>query len=90
MSEETIAAGGHRRWWPDGTMMARLDERTGAELVSLVPGIRYREGSGTPGRPLGRAGNDGGPSPWPGRRRGRAKPLAGQVTTAGPSPRPGR
>ena len=45
MSEETVAAGGHRRWWPDGTMMARLDKRTGAELVSLVPGIRYREGS---------------------------------------------
>ena len=78
MSEETIAAGGHRRWWPDGTMMARLDERTGAELVSLVPGIRYREGSGTPGRPLGRAGNDGGPSP------GRAG------DEGGPSPWPGR
>jgi hypothetical protein len=45
MSEEMVAAGGHRRWWPDGTMMARLDERTGVELVSLVPGIRYREGS---------------------------------------------
>jgi hypothetical protein len=46
MSEETVAAGGHRRWWPDGTMMARLDERTGAELVSLVPGIRYRAAPG--------------------------------------------
>ncbi len=25
--------------------MSRLDERTGEELVSLVPGVRYREGS---------------------------------------------
>ncbi len=45
MSEETVAAGSEWRCWPDGTLMSRLDERTGEELVSLVPGVRYREGS---------------------------------------------
>ena len=45
MSEETVAAGGGWRCWPDGTLMSRPDERTGEELVSLVPGVRYREGS---------------------------------------------
>ena len=45
MSEETVAAGGGWRSWPDGTLMSRLDESTGEELVSLVPGVRYREGS---------------------------------------------
>jgi len=60
MSEETIAAGGHRRWWPDGTMMARLDERTRAELVSLVPG---NDGGATP---LAGRVTTAGPPPWPG------------------------
>jgi CRP/FNR family transcriptional regulator, cyclic AMP receptor protein len=45
MSEETVAAGSGWRCWPDGTLMSRLDEHTGEELVSLVPGVRYREGS---------------------------------------------
>jgi hypothetical protein len=42
MSEDMVAAGSVRRWWPDSTLMLRLDESTGEELVSLVPGIRYR------------------------------------------------
>lgn len=45
MSQETVATGGGRRYWPDGTLMSRLDEHTGAELISLVPGIRYPVGS---------------------------------------------
>jgi CRP/FNR family transcriptional regulator, cyclic AMP receptor protein len=45
MSEETVAAGSRGRSWPDSTLMSRLDERTGEELVSLVPGIRYRAGA---------------------------------------------
>ena len=45
MSEEMVAAGGARRSWPDSTLMSRLDESAGEELVSLVPGIRYRAGT---------------------------------------------
>ena len=45
MSEETVAAGSRGRCWPVSTLMSRLDERTGGELVSLVPGIRYRAGA---------------------------------------------
>ena len=45
MSEAAIAAGDGWRCWPDGTLMSRLDLCTGEELISLVPGIRYREGS---------------------------------------------
>ena len=45
MSEAAVAAGDGWRCWPDGTLMSRLDLCTGEELISLVPGIRYREGS---------------------------------------------
>jgi CRP/FNR family transcriptional regulator, cyclic AMP receptor protein len=30
--------------WPEGTVMSRLDERTGNELLALAPGISYRAG----------------------------------------------
>ena len=45
MSEDMVAAGSVRRWWPDSTLMSRLDESTGEELVSLVPGVRCRAGT---------------------------------------------
>ena len=46
MSEMTVTlAGRRRRQWPDGTLMSRLDKRTGAELLSLARGVRYREGA---------------------------------------------
>ena len=45
MSEAAVAAGDGWRCWPDGTLMSRLDLCAGEELISLVPGIRYREGS---------------------------------------------
>jgi len=47
MSEQAAAAAtlayGRRRW-PERTVMARLPERAGDELLALAPGVRYREG----------------------------------------------
>jgi hypothetical protein len=44
-----------------------VTEDAAGDLPVLLRRPASRAGAGTPGRPLGRAGNDGGVTPWPGR-----------------------